>query len=129
MVEKVFALGVIVILAFAVSFSIHEVYAQPSITVSPSSLAIGDTLTVTGTGFTPGAHVYIFIGTSIDADSVFVDGSGNFNIFFPIPTSVTSGSYDIFVSSDPNSVVQLAKSLSPIQVTLPVSIPEFPFSF
>ena len=128
--KKFHAISIFAILVFAISFSIHEVYAAPAITVTPSSGPVNSTATVSGHGFIAeaGFTVFVFFDNKL-VDSVRVANDGSFTIAFPIPPSGL-GSHTIYISLSPitHGGMFLLTSTS-FTVTKHVSIPEFPFSF
>jgi len=126
LMKKIHSIPILAVLVIAISFSSHEVYGtSPSITVSPTSLSVGDTLTVSGSDFIPEKTVYVFLDSQM-GDHVVVAVDGSFIVSFPIPTSVEPGPHSITVSynSDGSNPLTL-----PVIITIIESIPEFPFSF
>ncbi|HYL65686.1 MAG TPA: hypothetical protein VEU72_00880 [Nitrosopumilaceae archaeon] len=124
MVERILVLPMVVVLAFAVSFSVHQAYADGSITLSSSSNPCCR-ITISGNGFIAeeGQPVFVFSdGTQIDTVTVANDGT------ILITVGVTSGTHtiSIFKSNSPSDTL-----LATAQITVPppISIPEFPFSF
>ena len=125
--KKIHTLSIFAVLVFAISFSVHEVYAiSPSVTVLPNPMPFGTTtITVMGTGFPPLTPVYIFLDGS-EIDSITTDGSGSFNISFPIPP-LSPGKHSIDVSDNPNTLNPIAPTTQ-FDVSQPTSVPEFPVS-
>ncbi len=73
-----------------------------SIRLSVQSVAIGDSLAVTGQGFGPGGEVSIaLVGMELDAvlKEVLADGGGRFVIFVRIPVTAPSGLYRIVATA------------------------------
>ena len=121
--RKIRALPIFAVLVLITSFSIPEVYADGSITLSAS----GGELTVLGTGFIAeeGLTVFIFVDGTY-SDSVSVVSDGTFNITFPI----APGFHTISISADVNNPTITLLASQTITVTpSSTSIPEFPFSF
>ena len=134
--RKIQILPIFVVLAFVISFSVPQVYAMPSITVTPSSGPTGSTITVSGKGFIAEEKntVYVFFDNRL-VDSVSVSKTGSFSVVFPVPITATLGLHTISISDSPISrsgVFLLASTHFTVIPKAPIthtSIPEFPFSF
>ena len=75
---------------------------EPEITTSPTSGAVGTTVTVKGTGFGYKSDFAIYIdGTEVTTGST--DRSGNFKVTFNVP-AVKSGTYDLKVWDEDNNL-------------------------
>src|SRR2546421_7938648 len=133
--RKIHILPIFVILAFVISSSVPEVYATPSITVTPTSGPVSSTITVSGSGFIAEERntVYVFFDNKL-VDSVTVSRSGSFSVVFPVPITGL-GLHTISISDSPispNGVFLLASThytVIPKTTITHTSIPEFPFSF
>ncbi len=78
-----------------------EFTVEPDITISPTSGIVGDSVTVSGTGFGDKVDVYIYFdGEEMATDETDEDGS--FEASFDVP-SVGPGSYDVEAEDDDNS--------------------------
>ncbi len=76
--------------------------AKPSVAVSRTSVAQGETITVTGKNWTPPQDVNVYIAACVDCDGPIVIAgtahssglhSGTFSMKFSIPGSATPGAY------------------------------------
>ncbi|HYL65687.1 MAG TPA: hypothetical protein VEU72_00885 [Nitrosopumilaceae archaeon] len=123
--KKILVLPIFMVLVLAMSFSVHQVYAISSITLSSASGSVGSIVKISGTNFTPGSVVYIFFDHTIK-DSVTVASDGSIHITVPV-VQTTLGAHTISVSDSPITVNSI--TFAPFTVTPKVSIPEFPFSF
>ena len=127
--RKILVLPIFAVLAFAISISVPQVYATPSITLNPTSGHVGTTVTVSGNGFIAeeGSQVYVFFDNT-EKDSVVVASDGTLSIHFPVPTA-TVGVHIVSISDNPASTGgTFLLASAQFTVTGP-AIPEFPFSF
>jgi len=127
--KKILVFPMFVVLAFAISISIPQVYATPAITLNPTSGHVGITVTVSGNGFIAeeGQPVYVFFDNT-QKDSVTVASDGTFTIGFAVPPA-SLGVHTISISDNPSSTGgTFLLASAQFTVTGP-SIPEFPFSF
>src|SRR5256885_16595687 len=133
--RKIHILPIFVVLAFAISSSIPQVYATPSITLNPTSGPFSSTITVSGNGFIAEERntVYVFFDNKL-VDSVTVSSIGSFSVVFPVPITGL-GLHTISISDSPispNAVFLLASThytVIPKAIITHTPIPEFPFSF
>jgi len=132
--RKIHILPIFVILAFVISSSVPQVYALPSITVTPTSGPVSSIITVSGKGFISEEKntVYVFFDNK-RVDSVSVASDGSFSIRFPVPIA-TLGLHTISISDSPirtGGVFLLASThFTVISASIThTAIPEFPFSF
>jgi hypothetical protein len=128
--KKIHAIPIFAILVFVISFSIHEVYALPSITLTPTSGLVNSPVTVSGSNFLAekGNTVFVFFDHQLK-EGVSVESDGSFTIGFQIPFAATLGLHTISISdsaSSPDDPFLLASAQ--FTVTSP-AIPEFPFPF
>lgn len=87
----------------SVSFT---VLAQTDVTVSPASGAVGETVTVSGSGFTAGANVAIAFDTTTVVPTVPAGAGGTFITTFPVPDSF--GGAHTIRATDTNSLTDTA---------------------
>ena len=127
--KKILVLPMFVVLAFAISISIPQVYATPSITLNPTSGPVGTTVTISGNGFIAeeGSTVYVFFDNT-QKDSVTVASNGTLSIPFPVPTA-TVGVHTVSISDNPASTGGTFLLASAQFTVTATAIPEFPFSF
>jgi len=76
-----------------------EVQFSPVLSLSRASGAVGDTLTVTGSGFPPSAAVaLVFNSDPVALGTVTTTGSGSLSLSTSIPTSVSAGAHTVTAS-------------------------------
>lgn len=99
---------------------------QPAIQVSRSSVAAGDTLTITGSNWLPPQPVSVFIGTYHNCDASPIvhatpgsDGSGAFAVQLTVPLGTAPGSYVASAFTTNNDVldVGLTSGSIPLAIT------------
>ncbi len=79
---------------------------MPAITVSPSSGAIGDELTVSGAGFSGNSDVTVYFSNIMVAEGS-ANKYGSFEASFSVPT-IQSGAYDIEAEDDEENKAKVA---------------------
>ncbi|RLE80123.1 MAG: hypothetical protein DRJ51_06400 [Thermoprotei archaeon] len=77
--------------------------AQPTLTTSKPSYAPGETITLIGSGWTPGARVAVEVRDPTDStvyvEQVEVGGGGAFTITFRLKLTAREGLYTVYASS------------------------------
>ena len=127
--KKILVFPMFVFLAFAISISIPQVYATPSITLNPTSGPVGITVTISGNGFIAeeGNTVYVFFDNT-QKDSVTVASDGTLSVPFPVPPA-SLGVHTISISDNAASTGGTFLLASAQFTVTSTAIPEFPFSF
>jgi len=74
---------------------------QADVAVSPTSAIVGETVTVTGAGFTPGANANITFDNTAIVPTVAVETNGTFTTTFAVPTSY--GGNHVIKATDTNN--------------------------
>jgi len=86
---------------------IPVVYAAPAVTTDRSSYNPGDTVVISGSGFTPDASVIIEVlsptGRRVWFDQVKVSSGGGFTSTFSLPSDAETGTYTVYASAPPAS--------------------------
>lgn len=95
-------LAVICLMFVAVSFSqtasAYPEGTNPAITLDHNQGPRGDSVKVTGTGFTPGTADLTFNSASVSLGSVTVDSAGNFVKTITVPGTVALGAHTVEAS-------------------------------
>jgi hypothetical protein len=83
-------------------FEIYGACPEATVTISPSTVKIGDTITVQGKGWNPGGTVAIFADgpTQFDVGSVSVPDSGEWKTNFTVPDDALPGDYQLAFRED-----------------------------
>lgn len=90
--------------------------AQQAVAVSPSAVAPGASVTVTGVGFTAGERVTVALSTPITASTaVTADGQGRISASLTVPARTAAGSYAVTATGN--------RSQQPATTTLAVVDP------
>ncbi|MBI3576498.1 hypothetical protein HY086_00440 [Candidatus Gottesmanbacteria bacterium] len=111
--------------AYAVA-SVTLVVATPSITLNPSTTAVGTQVSITGTNFKTNSAISFFLnGTSLTTDtSVTSNGGGSFATTFTVPTAA-AGSNTVKAQSSVNLYATATLTVSTPALTLtPTSGPD-----
>src|SRR3972149_5642479 len=87
MVKPLFFLSILPIIIIGSYGFTQEVYADPSLSISPTSGPAGTPVHATGSGFTLGSFVYIYFDGSNTGYGSTADSSGNIDFNFYVPIS------------------------------------------
>ena len=111
---------VLVILLLLIFMPSSPVMAAPTITIIPSSGAVGTSITISGTVFDSykGDNIRIFFDTSeVPSSPLTVPESGSFSVDFIIPGGTIAGQHWIEVRSETTSSSMLAKNYFTVDAT------------
>ena len=95
--------------------STATIIVKEKLTVTPKNGVRGGNITVSGTGFTPGAASVSFDGSKID--DVTISNNGSFEIIITVPATATPGTHKIAVQSIEQEIV-----VDPVLVLTPSSV-------
>ena len=100
-----------------------EKLSTPAVTVEPSTVEAGKTLTVTGTGFAPESEVTITLHSDpVEVGTATTDADGAFTAEVTVPADTEAGEHTVVAASDAPAVTASA----PLTVTVPPAPAEDP---
>ena len=100
-----------------------EKLSTPAVTVEPSSVEAGKTVTVKGTGFAPESTVTITLHSEpVEVDTATTDASGDFTATVTVPATTEAGDHTVVAASNTPTVTASA----PLTVTAPPAPAEDP---
>lgn len=95
---------------------------QPRIKLSSSSACVGDTITVTGTGFESEEDgVLVKFGNEIIEDSASIDEYGSWHLDFLVPEGSTSGNYEVKAYRGSTVIASATLALTPELILSPAT--------
>ena len=100
-----------------------EKLSTPAVTVEPSSVEAGKTVTVKGTGFAPESTVTITLHSEpVEVGTATTDASGDFTATVTVPATTEAGDHTVVAASNTPTVTASA----PLTVTAPPAPAEDP---
>ena len=100
-----------------------EKLSTPAVTVDPSSVEAGKTVTVKGTGFAPESTVTITLHSEpVEVGTATTDASGDFTATVTVPATTEAGDHTVVATSNTPTVTASA----PLTVTAPPAPAEDP---
>ena len=100
-----------------------EKLSTPAVTVDPSSVEAGKTVTVKGTGFAPASTVTITLHSEpVEVGTATTDASGDFTAEVTVPADTEAGDHTVVAASNTPTVAASA----PLTVTAPPAPAEDP---
>jgi hypothetical protein len=99
--------------------------AEGSVTVSPSRILPGETVTVAGSGWAPHDQILVSFtdpsGNVLPLGVIAADAAGNFRQVVPVPATVAPGTYQIDGNGVGGSVSVLLTILQPARLPAPAT--------
>ncbi|OGN97089.1 MAG: hypothetical protein A2Y89_05895 [Chloroflexi bacterium RBG_13_51_18] len=118
----------LVALLFSIVFPSSPVLAAPVVTLTPSSGAVGTTITITGTVFDSyqGDNIHVFFDTTeIENSPLIVPPEGTFSVSFIIPATAAAGKHSIRIKSEVGlTILSMEDVFTVVAATLSLDILE-----